>query len=137
MQGGTVKPHRLHGGTNAKRVRMICRDCEKRYMQNRRLPLEDRKILPRGRYTLKHGHYVRESSWRCPACHSTNVRSDEKNRRTEQDKRDLCTCDGIPFPHNKASTGILGCHFSGKHYDDWTGNDHEQYQIMLETPRSG
>lgn len=111
---------------------MICLDCQSKYNKNWRAGKETGF---RGRYTLKHGHYVIEKYWRCPNCESINVRSDEKNRRNEMLRQDTCDCNGVPFRHRKGT--FLSCIHHPKDYDDWTEEDERQMEGMLRTPRSG
>jgi hypothetical protein len=89
-----------------------------------------------GRYTLKRhpDAYKKQSSIRCPVCKSTDVVSVEKHRRKEQLKADTCRCDMVPFPHRTGS--IIGC-VEGKPVEQWDDGDHEDYQSMIMTPRSG
>jgi hypothetical protein len=125
-----------YGGTNAKRERMVCRRCEAEYARARR-----RKIDPlpfRGRYTLRRAPelYVIARYRNCPVCGSSNVRSDESNRRREMIKR-LATkkiCH-VLFPHEHGT--LFGCECHAKHPDDWTEDEYRQAEGMLATKRSG
>ena len=85
--------------TTAKRHRMRCRvkKCGKRF-------------------TLKkHPDLYQTDKCICPVC-GGKASSDEKNRRNEKAKQDLCDC--LPFPHERGT--VAGC-------VDWqgTGNDFE------------
>lgn len=128
---------KMHGGTNAKRHRMLCKDCRNRYQRayKKGVPVEKRPTF--GRFTLaRHpDKYKRASATNCPHCGGSNIKSVEAQRRREYAKKDICYCNPIPFPHENKS--IMGCINHPKPYDEWTDEDHEQYQAMLETPRSG
>ncbi len=123
------------GGSNAKRFRMKCRDCFNRYKRAWRKGNTD--YCCSGRFTLrKHpDKYVLQRYKNCPCCGSSNVMIVEHQRRRETAKQNTCYCHHIPFPHKKGE--LLGCEHHPKDYDDWTEEDHQQFQDMLATPRSG
>ena len=85
-----------------------------------------------GRFTLRKNPNQYYRDVKCPHCGSKDVRSVEKQRRAEQDKKDVCYCNMVPFPHTKGT--ILGCTDHPK--EEWNDEDHEKYQAMLATPRS-
>lgn len=113
---------------------MICLDCQAAHRRARR---RGEDCTYRGRYTLRRhpDSYVRDSSIACLRCKSLNVRSDEVNRQAEQDRAEHCYCHGVPFKHKVGS--IMGCSKHPLDLEQWTDDDHQNYQAMLDTIRGG
>lgn len=129
------------GGRNAHRHRMLCLVCFNSYLKQWRKYKKGKGDKPDqfyGRYTLpRHPNkYVNKKKINCPVCSSDHVKSVEAYRQKEMDNQDTCNCQPIPFPHNKKNPP-LGCDHHRKDYDDWTDEDHMQYEEMIRTPRSG
>ena len=85
------------------------------------------------RFTLKKRPYAGQE-FQCEMC-GGRTRSVEKERRREMAKRENCECIAIGFKHQKGT--VLGCDHHPKPFEDWTSDDHRQYQEMLKTPRGG
>jgi len=63
------------------------------------------------RFTLIKAHYEYQRVKKCPSCRSDNIRVDEYQRQYRiSRKRNVCRCDGLPYPHRKASTPFCAHH---------------------------
>lgn len=104
----------------SKRTRMKCRACRRRNYKRtgRDVPV---------RFTLKEG-----AEHVCPMCSSTDVVSDEHNRRKELAKQDTCRCSGVAFRHRKGSHKM--CH----HYEGELTEEEERdaWYDMMNAERS-
>lgn len=72
---------------------------------------------------------------RCLGCGSTKLYSIEEERRRELKKQETCYCMAIPFPHRKGSLRFCEHHPLADVVA--TEEEWEQYQGIIETPRSG
>ncbi len=129
------------GGTCRGRWRMSCLACRRRYTAALKtgVPSEDRP--PSGRYTLNRpppfiesmNSYKTMRKCKCPHCGSDEVVSVEHQRRKEKMNQDICRCAMIPFPHQKGT--VFGCQHHPDFERDWTPDEEEKYDGLINTPR--
>ena len=128
---GRVK-HR-GGGTNRNKERMECTPCTNKF--KRWCRKKEGPAPVRGRFKLRKPLRAYKRPVKCPTCKSENVRSIEKERRREYEKRDICRCAPIPFPHLKGS--ITGCDYHpAGHEREWDELDQAKYEDVIRTPRT-
>lgn len=121
------RPKRGSSGSTGKRWRMRCRACARRWQRAGRKGTV--------RFTIKKPPWEYARFVKCPHCKSTDVASDEHNRRNELEKQTTCICGGYPFPHRSGS--LRGC--DGHPQIDVPMDEEEwlDYEACLATPRSG
>lgn len=72
---------------------------------------------------------------KCPHCGCDKVYDVEKWRRKNMDEQTKCNCAPIPFRHRRGSVRM--CVHHKLHGVEPTEAELEQYQQMIDTPRTG
>jgi len=109
------------GGTNRYRVRYRCNACRGKSCC--------------GTYFSFNVKEFKKKSFvvSCPCCGETErLKNVDEMRIRQYENRKTCKCGIVPFPHTNKT---IGCIDYSVHPDDWTEEDHEKFQGMIETNR--
>ena len=90
-----------------------------------------------GRFTLKRHPDLYVNGAKCPACGEKNrISSQEKDRRTELERRPSHSCENYPFPHVPGSMRMCTEHPEYILGFEPSDDDKRNYQGVIDTDRS-